>query len=366
MSAVLDQINRHGDIIKYAIGMRMQAEENRHSRERQARIDAENTALNELQKRALNDQYDTTQRTRNALQGLYGPALADQQDNALVGPPRPMPSIGQAGQSILAAGGDPQMGLDFAKAAPDAPKWELKQTGNGWQLLPTVPGQGGPVPTGADNPPPSSSVTTTINNAPGGGDNVMADTIAGDLPKLRQEAADARTAMKRLDNALDIVDEHGDSVVGWSGVLKRALSGPAAMAGIKIEGMDEAQILSSLLSEAAGSLRLAVVGPGPVSEYEQKILQDVSAKRISTAEGVRRILSHHRDQHLQKINSYNDTTARLSEASPKYKNAQIFYPRIEATERTPKKSKAGPVDVKTLSNEELLRLYNESKAGSQQ
>lgn len=126
------------------------------------------------------------------------------------------------------------------------------------------------------------------------------------LPKMEEEAKGAYSHLATIDQALDIVKKRGNDVAGWSGKLRRVLAPAASFVGLDIGSLNDAQILENLLSKEAGSLRMEVIGPGPVSEYEQKVLHKVSGKEMSAAEGIQRILEANRRGKVDMIESWNN------------------------------------------------------------
>ncbi len=170
--------------------------------------------------------------------------------------------------------------------------------------------------------------TSIVNNNNMKRENEALGQAFGEFKDAFPQARTSRQAVLRIDRALDILDKHGNKVTGLSGATRRALAPFATAAGIKIGGMNEAQILQSLLQEGAGSLRMAVIGSGPVSNYEQGILQAVSGGGMSAAEGVRRILGYHRESHVNNIEMYNNRVRVLSQ-QPGYGLTDQLYPAID-------------------------------------
>jgi len=146
------------------------------------------------------------------------------------------------------------------------------------------------------------------------------------LPDVKKEALASRQAIDRIDQALGILEKHGGDVVGLPGTVRRWLAPFAKTVGMDVEKATDAEILHSLLTAGAGSLRSQVVGPGPVSNYEQQILQSVSGGRMSYAEGVKEILKYHRGMHAGKIDEYNEQVEAISSIPGYEKTKQVFRP----------------------------------------
>jgi hypothetical protein len=123
----LDQMNRTGEILKYLDVMRYKRGMDAYTRKRNAELDAERNEQNALQRsvwktniEAKQTDMQTAANTRNALAQAYQPPMADRadQDAGMMGVPRPMPTMQQAGQAVAAAGGSPEVstGLLFPTA----------------------------------------------------------------------------------------------------------------------------------------------------------------------------------------------------------------------------------------------------------
>jgi len=148
------------------------------------------------------------------------------------------------------------------------------------------------------------------------------------LPENYQAAVGDKMSIARIDQALDIVKKGGDSVTGLSGAVKSAVAPYATAIGMNTAAMNDSQILQTLLDANAGSLRMEVVGPGPVSNYEQGILQRVSGRKMSAAEGVKKILEYHRANKEEKIKSFNNQIGKVS-TLPGYSDVTTLYPKID-------------------------------------
>jgi hypothetical protein len=175
----------------------------------------------------------------------------------------------------------------------------------------------------------ATNVTTNVGGD-GVGDQELAKSLLTNAPKLQETAQQAVKSAARIDRTIDLLDKHGDDITGISGAIKRGLAPYATAMGLNIGQMDDAQILNALLTEGQGSMRLAVIGPGPVSEYEQKILEQVSGKKIAAAEGIKMLLEHRQNQLYSDIDNYNNNTDALSKF---YEKTEIAYPKIKYNKR---------------------------------
>lgn len=177
----------------------------------------------------------------------------------------------------------------------------------------------------------------------------VVDSFLKDVSKNYDTAVSEMNAINRLDAALELVKKGGNEITGLSGAVKSALAPYATAIGMNTEKMDDAQLLRTLLDANAGSLRMEVVGPGPVTEFEQKILQKVSGKEMAAAEGVKKILEYHRKQKENKLESFNTQLKNASEVEG-YSEVTKLYPLIKFNKRSDKK------DLTSMSDEDLLKL----------
>jgi hypothetical protein len=210
--------------------------------------------------------------------------------------------------------------------APKPPEFDIKENANGDLVyVPRAPG-GQLVPVGMKGKPPAPAVSVTVDN--GKRQSEVVNSFLKEVPKLYEETLSNRAGYDRIGRALELVKKGGDSITGMSGQIKSALAPMATAIGMNTESMNDAQILQTILDTNAGSLRMEVVGPGPVSEFEQKILQNVSVKKISAAEGVKQILEGHLKEKRKRIDSFN---SRLKSASkvPGYEDTLNLYPTID-------------------------------------
>ena len=185
-----------------------------------------------------------------------------------------------------------------------------------------------------------TSTTNVTNNLPGSGDNALIKKVVNSLPEQQENARSGVKHIKRMNTILDIIDKQGDSVLGLSGAIKRALAPYAAAVGLDTDQMTDAQIFDTLVRTGAGSLRLEVVGPGPVSEYEQKILDAVSGRKMATTDGIKAIIEYNLSNKETDIQDYNEAVKTLSE-TPGYENTPKFFKPIDYKKGNP--SSSGPI-----------------------
>jgi hypothetical protein len=169
--------------------------------------------------------------------------------------------------------------------------------------------------------------TRSVTNVNLGTKNIMEGAVK-QLPKNREAALLAKSAVDRIDNALALVEKQGDNIAGWSGAFRRSFAPAAKFLGMDIESMTDAQILDNLLATGQGSLRMQVIGPGPVSDYEGQVLKEVSGRKMAAAEGIKRILEYQRGSQEQAIDTWNQDIDNIS-AVKGYELVKNIYKPIE-------------------------------------
>jgi len=158
--------------------------------------------------------------------------------------------------------------------------------------------------------PPS----TTVNVSPQGKlDIETAKTVIHSMPKLQEEAVTASTGLIRLNRMTELIQAGAGGKVGQ---LKAALAPWAEAAGIDSASFNEAQEYELLATTLQGSFRLAMVGSGQVSDYEQRLLSKINAGGNAAIPAAKELINFYRKQGMMKINNYNKTSEALSEESP--------------------------------------------------
>lgn len=152
-------------------------------------------------------------------------------------------------------------------------------------------------------------------------DEASVKTLLRTMPKLKEDAISANSAMDRIDTMLGLLDKGAG---GRSGQLKAAIGPYAEMFGIKTQGLTDAQLYETLSKTIGGSLRMQIVGPGPVSNYENQLLQRVSGGGATGVAAAKELLAYYKSQGETKINDYNDSVTQVAEYSPA--TAKIYKP----------------------------------------
>ena len=161
-----------------------------------------------------------------------------------------------------------------------------------------------------------------------GRETSIGETRLKKLDESETNAVQARSSMGRIKEILGIVNQHGNDVVGWDGAFRAALAPIAKNIGMDVEKANAAQLLSLMLKTGAGGLRMEVVGPGPVANYETQILQEVSGGKLSAAAGLKKLMEYHYKNNQSKIDKFNRDVENLSSLKG-YESAKTVFPKID-------------------------------------
>jgi hypothetical protein len=125
-----------------------------------------------------------------------------------------------------------------------------------------------------------------------------------ELPKLKAEATTQNNNIERINTAIDLV---GKGVTGKGGQVKSFLAPYAEMIGVDSQNLNDAQKFELLTRVIIGPMRLDIVGPGPVSEWEQKLMQKMSGSGGAVAPAALELLNAYKKQAQSKVDTYNTT-----------------------------------------------------------
>lgn len=143
----------------------------------------------------------------------------------------------------------------------------------------------------------------------------MVKKFASELPKMKTEATTASTNLKSINKAIGMI---GKGVTGKEGQLKSFLAPYAELAGIETKGMNEAQTFQLLSRAIVGPMRMDIIGPGAVSEWEQKLMQQMSGGGGTGKAAAKELLTRYRDLAKNKVKGYNDASSSASSLSPDF------------------------------------------------
>jgi len=186
---------------------------------------------------------------------------------------------------------------------------------------------------------------TNLNVNTGKADTTGLETVAKEMPKAKEAAESAASGREKLVEMKRLLE---GGAGGASGFAKAKLAPWLESVGVTTQGMNDAALYQTLAQTLAGSMRLQIVGPGPVSNYEQGLLRKVSGGGIQATIATQELLNYYDKEATKKINSYNQTVDQLNRKMPE---TASFYPRINTA--APKQ----PAAPKTPRPGELVKGY---------
>lgn len=126
-----------------------------------------------------------------------------------------------------------------------------------------------------------------------------------ELPKLKEEAIKQSRNISTIDQALGLLKT--GNVTGKGGQVRAFLQPYAEAMGINTQNMDNAQTFQLLTRVITGPMRLDLIGSGPVTEYEQKLLKDMSGGGSTGQAAAYELLTYYKSIAKDKIGNYNQT-----------------------------------------------------------
>lgn len=152
-------------------------------------------------------------------------------------------------------------------------------------------------------------LAATLNGMANKTDPIVAREAIKDLPKLRKEANMAVASKERIGQMIGLMDK--GSAGGLKGNVLQSVSGV-----FDVPATSEAELFKKLASAGAGQLRSTVIGPGQVSNYEQKLLQSVSGGGSGARTAVRELLLFYKQEADRTIGNYNDAAESAATIAP--------------------------------------------------
>lgn len=138
-------------------------------------------------------------------------------------------------------------------------------------------------------------------------DKELWKTTMRELPKLKKEAVTQATNIQRIDKAFEFIKEGKSGVTGKGGQIKAFIAPYAEMLGVDSRGLNDAQTFQLLTRVIVGPMRLDIIGPGPVSEWEQKLMQQLSGGGGAGKSAALELLNTYKRMAESKVDSYNTT-----------------------------------------------------------
>lgn len=168
-------------------------------------------------------------------------------------------------------------------------------------------------------------------------DRQITGKILTELPKLRAEAITSKNQVDRIDKALALAKT--GSVTGAGGLLRSWFAPYGEILGINTKEMNDAQTFKLMTRVITGPMRLQILGPGPVSEWEQKLMMEISGGGGATLPTAIELLNGYRQQAISNIQIYNQTIEGGSAVDPSIRKV---YPNVEVP-TTPHPSSPAPI-----------------------
>lgn len=197
--------------------------------------------------------------------------------------------------------------LEFIESGdPSDPTKKIKVAANPYT------GTAQSVPGVASYDPTTTRVNTTtkIYNA---AEQKGLEGLVNNMPKLQDEALSAYEGNQRIDKMVGLINK---GAAGPKAYAKSVAAPMLGMLGIETQGMNDAQIYQTLSKTLGGSLRQQIVGPGPVTNYEQELLKQVSGGGPLGAAAAKELLNMYRQAGLRKIELYHTNIDAMNSFAP--------------------------------------------------
>lgn len=142
---------------------------------------------------------------------------------------------------------------------------------------------------------------------------------------------------------------------GIEGKLKSDLAPLAQMFGANWQTMDDAAKVQILGRTTIGKMRLDLIGPGPVSEYEQKILSQLSGGGTTPLAATKELMAYYRKLGQAKIDAYHSTIKSASKIDPKFSE---IYSRIEEEPKSAPAAGGASNEVERTTKDGQIAIFD--------
>ena len=146
-----------------------------------------------------------------------------------------------------------------------------------------------------------------------------------ELPKLKKAAIEGQNFLKQTKRALELIEK---GVTGKGGQLKAFLAPYAEMIGMPNDNLNDAQAFQLFARAIIGPMRLEMIGPGPVSEWEQQLMQKLSGGGGAAKQAAKELIGYYRQLAQGKVDNYNQTLEGITQIAPDI--GKVYQP-IEAS-----------------------------------
>ena len=134
-----------------------------------------------------------------------------------------------------------------------------------------------------------------------------------ELPKLKKAAIEGQNTLKQTKRALELIEK---GVTGKGGQLKAFLAPYAEMIGMPNDNLNDAQAFQLFARAIIGPMRLEMIGPGPVSEWEQQLMQKLSGGGGAAKPAAKELIGYYRQLAQGKVDNYNQTLEGITQIAP--------------------------------------------------
>ncbi len=214
------------------------------------------------------------------------------------------------GNSLVTGAGDLLFTGEQPEKQPTIPMFIEKAVGpRTFQMMqwnPTTKNHDIPVGTPFEKDKPTAAGEGTF-------DKTIVTRTMMELPKLKKEAIAGSNHLQQTDLALQLLEK---GVTGKGGQLKAFLAPYAEMAGVQNENLNDSQAFQLLTRAIVGPMRLEIVGPGPVSEWEQKLMQQISGGGGAAKPAAKQLINYYRSLAAAKVDNYNQTINGITQIAP--------------------------------------------------
>jgi len=142
---------------------------------------------------------------------------------------------------------------------------------------------------------------------------ILIKNLTTQLPDLKQNAMRNKTNLQAIKKAKGLLEK---GVSGKLGQVKSFLASYADFAGENVDSLSEAQTYQLLTRVITGPMRLEIIGPGPVSEYEQKLMQAISGGGGAAKGSAKELLNFYEKKAKDNVSNYNSTLDGAKKLSP--------------------------------------------------
>jgi len=157
-------------------------------------------------------------------------------------------------------------------------------------------------------------------------DKTLTKEVIKVLPQQRTNAQKAFNGKKRINTMLSLLDS---GVTGKPGEFKKALAGWLEFAPDvspeALQNFSEAQTFHLLGRIMTGPMRLDIVGPGPVTEYEQSLWERMSGGGGAAEDAARTLLNTYIEIADETVDIYHDNRSAAMKGNP---NIRLQFQRV--------------------------------------